>query len=152
MRSFFKILFPILTVCSMAFIFGNSLNSAEESSLQRGFVFQLLEDLVSFFAGKEVSLPSSFAPVLSKLAHVTEFFFFSVFFSLSLYVHGALFREQIWKELFCGLFVALTDEHLQTISPGRNPAVSDVMIDFSGVLIGFFTVWLITLARKERNP
>ena len=44
---------------------------------------------------------------------------------------------------FCGLLYAVSDEFHQLFVPGRAGLVTDVLIDFGGVLIGVLLFWAI---------
>ena len=59
----------------------------------------------------------------------------------------ASFIREKWKRLALpagiGLCVASIDEFLQLFSPGRGAELSDVGIDFTGVLIGCAIVYIL---------
>ena len=45
--------------------------------------------------------------------------------------------------LLAGLMTALTDETIQLFSPGRSSQVTDVWIDFAGVVTGTLLAFLV---------
>ncbi|OGS20592.1 MAG: hypothetical protein A2252_00920 [Elusimicrobia bacterium RIFOXYA2_FULL_39_19] len=82
---------------------------------------------------------------LRKLAHITEF---GILFGL---IYRALKRSTKWynqhnlsRLLFWSAFLsfiyAVSDEFHQLFIPGRTPAVLDVLIDSTGILIMFVII------------
>jgi VanZ family protein len=71
-------------------------------------------------------------PVLiSKLAHVTEYAI------LGWLIQRARGKKCAWwQSLLIATVYAATDEFHQSFVPGRNPRVTDVMIDAAGAAIG----------------
>ena len=155
MKRFFRavrpFLLPALTVAFLLFLFSNSAQSAGHSAGRSNplavFLARWLEKIFSV----PVSVRAC-SYVIRKLAHMGEFVIFSALLSLSVAQRRkALFpaRFEIW---LCGLFVGLTDEFIQTLFVGRSPEVSDVMIDFAGVLTGYFLISLFfRLKRRRKN-
>ena len=52
-------------------------------------------------------------------------------------------KNRITISAIIGLLYAISDEIHQAFIPGRGPLVSDVVIDFSGVMVGMCIVLLI---------
>ena len=123
----------LLILLTLAFIWGNSLLNAETSSKASEEVHGALSGVFDLIFGKDVVTTA----VLRKLAHFGEFLLLGAEVCL---LSVCIFGLKI-KPLSCflsvGLFVAIIDELLQFIS-ARGPAVTDVLIDFSG----FFTAYL----------
>ncbi len=132
----------ILTLCISLvtlFIFSNSLKGSEASTQDSDFFIRIIE---SIFGKTDLNLHF----IVRKAAHMAEFAL------LSLLVSGWVFLQRIprlWMGygLFYVLAVAVTDEFIQTFT-GRTGAVSDVLIDFSGALIG---VMIALLCRKLKH-
>lgn len=85
--------------------------------------------------------------VVRKAAHVTEFAVLGGLL-MNAWARGrqqARVREAGLAAL-CGLLYAALDEFHQMFVPERGPAVTDVLIDFSGVMIGVLLIWWITHA------
>ena len=67
---------------------------------------------------------------------------------LALLVSGALFtynkkgKDAIIYILFICLFYSVSDEFHQSFIPGRTSLVSDILVDFSGALIGLLIFYL----------
>lgn len=85
--------------------------------------------------------------LVRKAAHVTEF---AVLGGLLMNAWARTARRAGWQQaalaVGCGLLWAAGDEFHQLFVPGRGPAVTDVLIDFSGVLLGACVLW--TILRK----
>lgn len=117
----------VVTTLTVAFIFSNSLASSEQSNGQSDWVMGCLHQLLN------IQLPSWF---VRKAAHFTEFAVLGT--ELAVLKHR-LIRPPFTAALLSGLLVALTDETLQLFS-GRTSSVTDVWIDFSGVVCGMLMV------------
>ena len=131
-----------LTLLWIGFIFLHSLQNGEDSSQESGAVWELLSKI----------FPSISHGLVRKLGHLTEFTILGCLLA-------ALFRSKSLPErgrklpavlrcfvlpAGCGLLVAMCDEIIQTGVPGRSGEWRDVLIDFSGVLLGVLLVSLIS--------
>lgn len=139
------LLFALLIV----FIFSNSLKSSEESNGDSAKLASVLEPLIEMIFG-EGRVSANY--VVRKCAHLAEF---ALLGFLSMLLVRATTRYNGKKLLSVGLFVtlavAVADEYIQTFT-GRTSSVSDVLIDFSGVLIGMTVAFLLCLIkRKDRK-
>ncbi len=54
-------------------------------------------------------------------------------------------KNRICISAIIGLLYAISDEIHQAFIPGRGPLVSDVFIDFSGVIMGIFIAYIIII-------
>lgn len=146
------IVWTVLVVLVTCFIFFNSFqnsttsNGATDSVL--GALDPLLEMLDTLFGQQDWFF------LLRKAAHLTEF---AVLGAVTLCAAKALSRRRqasfYVHAAFYALAVAVTDEFIQSFSD-RTSGVSDVLIDFSGALIGFACVMLIRFLyrlQKERT-
>jgi VanZ family protein len=80
--------------------------------------------------------------IVRKTAHVFEYTVLGLVLYSGL---GALMehnRKVFWAASASGLLTAAIDESIQMFSPGRGPQLSDVGIDFCGVLLGCFLGYL----------
>ena len=83
--------------------------------------------------------------MIRKLAHFAEYCLLGFFAMLCLRVYTRHFVRHIsWPLFFC-LFIANLDETLQIFVAGRSSRLTDVWIDFSGVLTGLFVALVILL-------
>ncbi|MBE6656315.1 MAG: hypothetical protein E7609_05565 [Ruminococcaceae bacterium] len=125
----------------LCFIFANSLAPASESDEESREFFSVL---LSFF-------PSITHHIVRKLAHVTEYALLGVHASLA----PILFSRRV-SIPFClgfGVLVAVADEGIQSLVPGRGPSLSDVMIDslgyFIALLLMFFFFCCLSQTRRR---
>ena len=129
-----QIITAVLTALVTAFIFGNSLQNGEDSNTATysvlGFLEPLLRALESWFG------PADWFFILRKAAHMLEFCALGVTATCladALYVR---FLRPFTAHAVCYcLFTAVLDEFIQTFT-GRSGEVRDVLIDFTGALIG----------------
>ena len=151
MNKIFKILFPVLAVLCMAFILTNSMQTAVKAEKKQVAVVEVVEKIATKVAKKEVHLSKENSASISKTGHVVEFLLFSFFLTLSL-----LYEDQgkrvYEKVLLCGVFLAITDEHLQLLAKGRGSKLTDVLVDLAGIMIGFaIAKWILKIARRRKN-
>ena len=86
-----------------------------------------------------------------KLAHVFEYFAFTIIFNLIVFSLKMYNVKSIFWSLSVGMFVAVIDESFQILSK-RVACINDVLIDFIGVIIAtilFFA--FIFLVKKLKN-
>ena len=130
--------FLVLAVIVTGFIFYNSLQNSEKSNKASGVIEEVVEPIVDKVAGENVVDVHYF---VRKSAHLIEFF------ALGLVVMGAVVTVG-WKFAGYGLFyvlaVAVTDEYIQSFSD-RTSSVKDILIDFTGSVMGFAVCSLTVL-------
>lgn len=105
------------------------------SAARSEFVTKLVVQGVEMVFHKTLN-PVRAEAVIRKLAHFSEFALLSVSLCLCFTLFQIRFRHFAIYVMFFGLLTAVTDEFLQKFTPGRGSSVSDVLIDFSGVLCG----------------
>ena len=101
----------------------------------------------------------TFNYVVRKAAHITEYTLLGLALGGQVWYVGKLNdkhkRWYIIATLFTGLAIASIDEIIQSFT-GRTNSVSDVLIDFTGVIIGMGIVLLLWRWRvngaKEVKP
>ena len=136
-KTTYRIITALLLILWVAFIFSNSMDNADASTLKSGAVLALLRRIL----GSEGAALTEF--IVRKTAHFTEFAIEGVL--LFLVVKGYTTRP-LWFlgwPLLAGLMTALTDETIQLFSPGRSSQVTDVWIDFAGVVTGTLLAFLV---------
>lgn len=74
--------------------------------------------------------------MVRKSAHIAEFFLLSVLAANVLFAFGYKGRGTIIYILFFCLLYAVFDEYHQLLVDTRTSSVSDVLIDFSGSILG----------------
>ena len=82
--------------------------------------------------------------IVRKLAHFCEYLLEGFLLMLCLRVYTRHFFKHVSWPMLGGLLTALTDETIQLFVPGRSGQVTDIWIDFSGVMTGLL-VGLILL-------
>ena len=147
-----KFLMVLLTFFFILFIFSNSLQNGTDSGNRSGFVTELLNQFLSLF---HLSITEHF---IRKAAHFSEYLILGILLMLTLRSFTTKLGRFLTVPLFVGLLVPVCDESLQLLIPGRSGMVSDVLIDFSGVLSGILLCWLFVLfftkttSRRKASP
>lgn len=139
----FRVIFTIALIGSIVFIFHNSLQSGAVSSARSQAVMEQLNGILA----KAHLGPLSHRAV-RKLAHFAEYCLEGFWLMLCLRVYTRHFVRHVSWPLFGGLLTALCDETLQIVALNRSSAVTDVWIDFAGVVAGLFVALLILLAAR----
>ena len=140
--------FLILVVIVTGFIFYNSLQNIETSNKASGVIEEVVEPIIDKVAGGN-TIDVHF--LVRKSAHLIEFF------ALGLVVMGVVVTVD-WKFTGYGLFyvlaVAVTDEYIQSFLD-RTSSVKDVLIDFTGAVIGIAVyssvVLIFSRCKKQRQ-
>ncbi len=133
-------------ILTLAFIWGNSLLSREQSSGESAWVLQLVTPLLELFAGKG----NVTEHLVRKLAHFTEFALLGLELLFWFSQKRGKKKEALLLAMAHGLFAALTDETIQLFS-GRGSQVQDVWLDFAGVTAGALTALLLTLLIRKKQ-
>ena len=122
-----------LLICTLFFIWGNSLLPGSVSGAISDWVKWVLSQL--FSTGPETE--SGGLP-LRKLAHFTEFA------TLGILLSWRFGMRNKWKGFawVCGTAVACVDETIQVFVPDRGPSVRDVLLDSCGVAAGMLLLYL----------
>ena len=145
-----KILITIVTILILStflFIWGNSLESIEESQAKSLSVMEIVTPYLEVFVG-EGNVTDH---LVRKIAHFVEFAVLGMELGLLTLLRRREEMNPVLKCLLIGLLVAVLDESLQLLSE-RGSQVSDVLLDFCGVMTGLgFTLGMITLVRLIRR-
>lgn len=146
----FKIIMTVLSVFFVCFIWGNSLLPGTESGNLSGNVLNFVNSfLKNVGINKEVS-----HYMIRKAAHFTEHMCFGACLLVTLRAYTQEVLKYISNILFIGLLVPVIDEFIQLFIDGRGGEIKDVIIDFSGLLVGiiisFIIVFLIDRKNKSR--
>lgn len=131
-----------LLIAILAFIWGNSLMSAEVSHALSEWVKSLLKP----FLTESNAITQEDNPLLRKFAHFAEF--------AALGFCIAWRRGMLGKSFFPGFLLgsaaAALDETIQLFVPERGPGIGDVMLDSCGVLAGMAFLHLGHTLLKKR--
>lgn len=128
-------IYLLSAIAVTAFIFSNSVRTAQASSAQSGVLLSFVCNTLNISDPDSVWLTQY---IIRKCAHMAEFSAQAFFFSLFFGAKGKKVSFFFIYVLFAGLFSACTDEAIQLFSDGRSSEVKDVFIDFSGTIIGLF--------------
>ena len=147
-RKIRTVLVVVLLLLTLAFIFSNSLLPVAESQKKSLGVTEIIKPVLEFFVGEGAVTDH----LVRKLAHFTEFFVLGIELMLLCILHRRTRLQNVFNCLSFGLATAVIDESLQMLTD-RGPMVSDVLLDFSGVLSGVlitFGLYKIILACTKK--
>ena len=143
-------LLGLLILLTLGFIWGNSLKSIPESQAVSLSLLDRLKPLLDAVFGPDRITDH----ILRKTAHFCEFALLGAELRLLFLLMGQRGLQGLMNALFAGLAAAVTDETIQIFSQ-RGSQVSDVVLDFSGVVTGALVISLIAFLcrrRRERKP
>ena len=143
------VVFALLWVMVTAFIFRNSLQTADISNARSHGISDWLYSLPIF---RNWMNEEAFHKLIRKIAHFTEFGVLGVCvggFTINL---GNLKNEKyISLPMLITLGTAVCDEFIQRFT-GRTSSVKDIVIDFAGALCGIIFTWIISsIVRRRKN-
>lgn len=121
-----------IPLIAILLIFHNSMYPIAQSDFQSGF-FQRVLNLFFSKIGYNIVF-SQF--MVRKLAHFIEYFCFGFLLTVTVWMIGKKRNGFFFFELFLFLAVPVLDETIQLFYQGRTSSVLDVLIDFSGCVIG----------------
>lgn len=128
-----KYVFLLMTAILIAFIWGNSLQDATHSSVERRWVLDSVQSTLSAIPG--ISHVTMYE--IRKAAHVTEYMALGFFLSLVLSALNRHDRHGRARDVVAlGVLIACIDETLQLFSFGRSGQMTDVVIVTCGVILG----------------
>ncbi len=127
-----RILFTAAVLATVAFIFYNSAQVAEISSVYSGRVTAILNKILQYL---QLNIVLS-EHIVRKLAHIAEFALLGFLLTFCLRVYTKRLIAFCAWPLLGGLFIAVCDEFLQRFVPGRSSSIRDIFIDFFGVCGG----------------
>ncbi|MDD4085254.1 MAG: VanZ family protein [Acidaminococcaceae bacterium] len=135
-----KLVYLFLSIAMLAFIFGNSLLDAGGSREGSLFVTALVQR-VSDWLGFAVT-PGRLHVLTRKGAHFAEYALQGIFLVKAFAAFGVRRKVSLPYILLAGLLTAVIDENIQLYSAGRSGEVADIMLDFSGTLLGILVAFL----------
>lgn len=131
------------------FIYFNSLQNADLSGANSGWVLDFVLNLFSKFS---ITLdPINTHYFIRKSAHVTEFFILASLFTIYFKNYNLSKMYKLIYSLSLPLIVAIIDEVIQTYVPGRAGLFSDVIIDSIGIILGYLTTIFIYYILRKKN-
>ena len=158
---FITIIVIILAVAINGYIIMHSCLDAAESTKASSSVVEVAEDVVNTVRPETITPENhdSFASFIRKaFGHFGLFAVSGLLTSLALYLSLSPFSWSkhyinVMFSLVVGLFMGIITEMIQLTVPGRSGQVTDVIIDFSGYLLGTLIIGLILflIIRKLRK-
>ena len=126
----------LLDLVWIGFSLSRSMKPAAVSSSESGWVLNLVRAV----------FPFATMHLVRKAAHFIEYFVLGI-------LHDAVWRtackSNLLVPILAGLFVAAADELLQRSIPGRSGQLSDVVLDFCGVLAACLLMRLLRILRAK---
>ena len=132
-----RIVLALLTALVLCFIWGNSCMSGETSGAVSDGLGAWLAKVIG-----EVSIT-----VIRKLAHFSEFAALGFLLQWQRILWS---RKSAAEAILFGLLAAMADETIQLFTPDRASMVTDVWIDFGGVLAGTLLLLLLFSMRRKK--
>lgn len=138
-----------LAILLNAFIIINSCMNGNQSSAESGRVTNIIKNIINFFIHNAIndSNYEAFHGVIRKLVgHFGLFLLDGVIVSWDIHF---LIQKKWWIKLIItlsfGLLIAILTEAIQLAVPGRAGSALDILIDYSGYIIGAGIILLIFL-------
>ena len=142
------IITSVLLGLTLAFIWGNSMLSMQESGEESQSIYSIVETIGKIFFGEAFT-----HDFFRKLAHFSEFFLLGLEINYLYFVLHGVKKEKLAEIISAGLFVAVIDESIQILS-NRGAMVKDVLIDYSGYLLSvgafFLLLYIIKLIKNKK--
>lgn len=132
-----RVIFTFALIACIVFIFSNSMEVGTASTGTSGKVLAWMRLGLRKMGLGEIAdhLTMYF---VRKLAHFCEYALEGFLLMLCMRVYSRRPLLHISVPMLGGLLTALTDETIQLFSEGRSSQVTDVWLDFVGVLSGIF--------------
>lgn len=137
-KTWLRVVLPVLTILWIGFILSRSMKPANASHVESKYYLTQLRMLI----------PGVSMFLVRKAAHFVEFFVLGLllFWDVSL-----LWRRCVPISAGAGLLVAAADELLQRTVPGRSGELTDVLLDFCGVITACLLAWGIAKIREKKR-
>ena len=145
----FRVIIFILTAGMIAFAFIHSSMPADLSSEESESVMGVLQYILNFL-GFSAELTDH---IVRKAAHFAEYTAIGMLLVSCAYSFSRTKPYRYYSQiLFAGLATAVIDETIQLNVAGRSGQITDVLLDFSGVITGaFFMLLVYMIYRKIRK-
>lgn len=144
-----RALLTILVLLWVGYVFTNSLVPASQSSAISGGVVGQLNSMLH-----QIGIPMEVTDhIVRKSAHFIEFTLLGILLFLTIRSYSPHPGRHLFVGLFLGLLIPVADEFIQLFVEGRGSQVSDVVLDFGGILTGtilFFLFFFLSTHKKRR--
>jgi Predicted integral membrane protein len=135
----------LLPISITLFAFSNSALPGKEST-------KLSLAFLDFLQSLHISIPvNQLHLIIRKLAHFSEYTALGFTMFLADYYQSYQFYTTKKISVFL-LFIPIIDEAIQLLSPGRSAQITDVLLDYSGIVFGvllFYLLYRYLLAKRK---
>lgn len=143
----YRVICTACTVLLVLFIFRNSSDTGDISGGKSQSVLAWVNGML-----ETVGLGGRFTEYqIRKLGHLGEYMLLGFSLLLTTDAYAGRVLKFLTAPLFAGLLVAVLDEAYQLTVPERSGMVLDVLIDFSGLLIGIAIALLFLWVRHRKR-
>ena len=137
-----RVLFAFALIACIVFIFSNSMQIADVSSVASGRALTLMRKVFTRLGMPGIASRLT-DHIVRKLAHFCEYMLEGFLLMLCMRVYTRQYVWHISVPMLGGVLTALTDETIQIFSPGRSSQVTDVWLDSAVVLAGILTALVL---------
>ena len=137
-----RVLFTFALIACIVFIFSNSMQIADVSSVASGRALTLMRKVFTRLGMPGIASRLT-DHIVRKMAHFCEYTLEGFLLMLCMRVYTRNYIWHISVPLLGGVLTALADETIQIFSPGRSSQVTDVWLDSAGVLAGILTALVL---------
>lgn len=142
----FRVIIFILTAGMIAFAFIHSSMPADLSSEESESVMSVLQYILNFL-GFSAELTDH---IVRKAAHFAEYTAIGMLLVSCAYSFSRTKPYRYYSQiLFAGLATAVIDETIQLNVAGRSGQITDVLLDFSGVITGAVIMLLVYMIYRK---
>lgn len=150
-----RIISMLLLLCTFFVIFGFSSQDGETSgNVSR----KVAKKIVDFFPSTrgcseeaKQNIVEDIQPIVRKSAHFSIYMVVGILMMTFMSTFSLNLIRKIFISVIVGIIYASSDEIHQSFIPDRTPAITDVIIDTAGVMIGIFIVILIVMIATKRE-
>ena len=137
----------VLLITQMWVIFGFSGQNGEESgSISRKITEEVTKNISSIQnleKEEKEKVLRKIENIIRKLAHFSLYTIIGILLMSLMSTYKIKQKSRILISGSIGLLYAISDEIHQSFIPGRGPQITDVGIDFSGVVVGMCIVLVV---------
>ncbi len=140
----------LMMLLTLAFIWGNSLDSRETSRQKSDLVARLVMPALHAVLGPFVAREAIDGIDIRKIAHFAEFFLLGAEAALLFVLVRPYLAVPVYALFLFALGVAICDELLQFVSM-RAPMLKDIVLDMAGASAGISASLLLACARRGKE-
>lgn len=154
-----RIITMILLLMTFFTIFGFSNQDGETSgNVSRKVARKIIEVFPSIRGKSEEKknkIVEDIQPIVRKMAHFSIYTLVGMLMMIFMNTFSMKLKWKIYISAIVGAIYASSDEIHQSFTPDRTPAITDVIIDTCGVIVGVFIILSIIsiyrTLRQEKN-